>query len=88
MSNGLCLIKGCIVQQLASIVADKDCPIIFGDYNIIEEKVYITNKGIKGPDGKNTPTTMKIGSYNLFEIGAIVDCSNIGSHNKFEQRSE
>lgn len=29
---------------------------------------------------------MKIGNYNLFEVGSVVENSNIGDYNLFEQK--
>jgi carbonic anhydrase/acetyltransferase-like protein (isoleucine patch superfamily) len=42
---------GCIIHPAASIIAENG-PIIIGEYNIIEERSLITNKGIKGPGGE------------------------------------
>ncbi len=68
---------GCIVHPYATIKA-LGGDIYFGDYNIIEEKVEIINQ--KRNDGKGQPIkkTMKIGNYNMFEVGASVDSTDIG----------
>lgn len=84
----LCIALGCIVHPSASIVAENGCSIVFGDYNIIEERVSIIAKGVKDPEGNIQPVTMEIGSYNLFEIGTTMENSRIGSYNMFEMKSE
>ncbi|KAL4505104.1 hypothetical protein ABPG73_021951 [Tetrahymena malaccensis] len=76
-------LKGCIIHPNCTILAEGG-DIIFGDYNIIEERVSIVNKKSKDP-AKNK--NMFIGSYNLFEVGSKVDTSDIGNMNHFEPRS-
>ncbi|KRW99741.1 Trimeric LpxA-like protein [Pseudocohnilembus persalinus] len=75
--------KGCVVHPGSSITVQEGAgPIIFGDYNIIEERCYITNKVQKDGSVK----TMYIGNYNLFEVDSKINSSNIGDFNQFEPR--
>ena len=62
-------------------------PIIFGDYNIIEEKVRIVNK-VRGKDAQGKPIfkEMKIGNYNIFEAGCTVSSCTIGDMNEFSNK--
>ena len=47
----------------------------------------IVNKGMSRISTKGEDTkTMYIGNYNLFEVSAIVDTSDIGSYNVFEAK--
>ena len=79
--------KGCVVHPYARINAEQSGEIIFGDYNIIEDYVTITNNPSKNKEGKLEPKKMTIGSFNLFEVGcSITDCE-IGSYNEFGVRS-
>jgi UDP-3-O-[3-hydroxymyristoyl] glucosamine N-acyltransferase len=56
---------------------------MIGDYTIIEEQVRIWNQPRKDRDGNLVKQKMKIGSYNLFEVGAQVYSSDIGDLNEF-----
>mmetsp|Transcript_17698 Transcript_17698/g.2903 ORF Transcript_17698/g.2903 Transcript_17698/m.2903 type:complete len:112 (+) Transcript_17698:73-408(+) len=68
---------GCVMHIDCSLIAEIGA-IYFGEYNIIEERVRIVNNSIQG--------TMQIGSYNLFEVGCIVENSNIGNMNTISHR--
>lgn len=46
----------------------------------------IVNKGMSRPGGKDDSKTMYIGNYNIFEVSAIVDTSDIGSYNVLEEK--
>ncbi len=77
---------GCIVHPHCNIIAEGG-PIIIGNYNIIEERVTIINKGMtREKDGKADQKALYIGDYNLFEVGAIVDSSHIGCYNVLESK--
>ena len=75
----------CIVHPGCCIVAEGG-DITFGEYNIIEEKVRIINKARKDDAGKIIRRDMHIGSYNVFEVGAQVDSSDIGDLNEFQHK--
>lgn len=66
----------------ATIIAEGG-DIIIGDYTIIEEFVKIWNQPRKDKEGNLVKKTMKIGNYNLFEVGAQVYSSDIGDLNEF-----
>ena len=76
---------GCVVHPDCCIIAEPSTKIVFADHCIIEEKVRIINRVRLNEEGK--PIEMHIGSFNLFEVGCVVDSSNIGSYNLFEHRS-
>ena len=71
--------SGTVVHPLARIIA-KTGPIIIGDTNIIEEMVEIVNDG---PD----EAVMIIGSSNMIQVGARLDCLKMGNNNVVESRS-
>ena len=71
-----------IVHPGASIVAEGG-DITIGDYVIIEEKVRILNRLKKDEQGKPIRRDMKIGSYNVFEVYAYVENTDIGDLNEF-----
>ena len=81
---------GCIIHPDCSIIAEGG-PIIFGEYNIIEEKVRIINRAPRDPQGNvipgKKPVPMQIGNYNLFEVGTIIENSEIGNSNAFQHRA-
>jgi len=77
--------KGCIIHPSASIIADNG-PIIIGDYNIIEERTLIQNKGVREVSGQFTEATLEIGNFNLFEIESTIEYCKIGDCNKFEHK--
>lgn len=74
---------GSIVHPECSIRAES-APIVFGEYNIIEERVRIINKK---PEENPTASQMSIGGYNLFEVGCHIEYCEIGSFNVFEHRA-
>lgn len=78
--------KGCVVHPGCSILAEGG-DIIIGDNNIIEERVVIYNKAPKEKPPGWAPKTMRIGSFNLFEVGTFVETSDIGSFNMFQHRA-
>ena len=75
---------GTIIHPECSIKAES-APIIFGEFNIIEERVKILNRK---PEGNPSASQMVIGSYNLFEVGCQIEFSEIGSFNVFEHRAK
>lgn len=77
---------GCIVHPGANINAE-DGDIIFGDYNIVEEYARIINKARDDGKGNAVKKTMRIGSYNTFEVGSYVEASDIGDMNDFGVKS-
>jgi dynactin-6 len=60
--------EGCVVHNNATIQADGG-DIIFGEYCIIEDHVRIVNQPRRDRENNVVKKTMKIGNYNLFEIG-------------------
>lgn len=74
---------GTIIHPECSIRAES-ASILFGEYNIIEEKVKILNRK---PEENPNPAQMVIGSYNLFEVGCFIEFCEIGSYNVFEHRA-
>lgn len=66
----------------AQIIAEGG-DIIFGDYNIIEEFVKIINQPRKDKEGNVVKRPMKIGSYNLFEVGTQINSTDVGDLNEF-----
>lgn len=46
----------------------------------------IYNKAPKEKPPGWTPKSVRIGSYNLFEVGTIIETSEIGSYNAFQHR--
>lgn len=79
--------QGCVVHPECSLIAEAG-PIVFGEYNIIEEKVRIVNRIKRDEQGKPLPGgPMIIGSYNLFEVGTVIENAEVGSFNLFEHRS-
>ncbi|PWN38008.1 uncharacterized protein FA14DRAFT_22031 [Meira miltonrushii] len=70
---------GTIIHPTAFIqCVNENGKIVIGKDCIIEERVHIFHQG----EGE-----MKIGDKNLFEVGARIESSTIGSHNTFECRS-
>jgi dynactin 6 len=74
---------GTIIHPDCSIRAES-ASILFGEFNIIEERVRIINRK---PDDNPAPAQMTIGSYNLFEVGCHIEFCEIGSYNVFEHRA-
>lgn len=73
---------GTILHPDCSVRAES-ASIVFGEFNIIEERVRIVNRK---PSENSIPAQMMIGSYNLFEVGSQIDHCEIGSYNVFEHR--
>lgn len=74
--------QGSVIHPDCSIIAES-APIVCGEFNIIEERVRIINRK---PEINPTPLPLQIGSYNLFEVGAIIEYCEIGNYNVFEHR--
>jgi dynactin-6 len=77
---------GCIIHPQCTITAEGG-DIIFGDFNIIEEFVNIVNYSRKDASGNIVKKTMRIGNYNLFEVGAVIESTDIGDLNEFGVKS-
>jgi carbonic anhydrase/acetyltransferase-like protein (isoleucine patch superfamily) len=78
---------GCIVHPKARIIAEGDCNIIIGEYNIIEENVLIRAKPKYNPLTNNNETiTVYIGNYNHFKIGAILENTSVDSYNLLDYK--
>ena len=69
-----------------SIIAEGG-DIIIGENNIFEERVKIINRVRKDENGKPVKKDMYIGNFNVFEVGAQVDSSDIGDLNEFQHKS-
>lgn len=80
---------GCIVHPRAKIIAEGDCSIIFGEYNIIEENVVIKAAPRFNPLLNITETTtVYIGCYNHFKIGAVIENTSVENYNVIDYRSK
>ncbi|RTG87725.1 dynactin 6 [Schistosoma bovis] len=66
-----------IIHPKARIIAEAG-PIHIGSFNLIEEQVEIVNR-IPG-------SIMKIGDYNVFEVGAHCYALEVGDNNVFEAK--
>ena len=78
--------NNCIVHPGCCIMAEGG-DIIFGEYNIIEEKVRIINKVRKDEaTGKMVKKDMHIGSFNVFEVASQIDSTDIGDLNEFQHK--
>lgn len=78
--------EGCIVNPTCSIICEKkdeNFKIVFGDYNVIEERAVIMLRPGSEKDG-----VMRIGSYNTFGIKSYVLNTQVGDGNVFEARAE
>ena len=78
--------EGCIVHPGAQILAEGG-EIIMGDFNIVEEYARIVNQPRKDQQGNVVRRTMRIGSYNSFEVGCLVESSEVGDMNEFGVKS-
>lgn len=78
--------EACIIHPGCSIIAEGG-DIVFGDFNIIEEKVKIYNKLKKDELGRPMKKDMVIGNYNVFEVFSYVESTDIGDLNEFQHRS-
>lgn len=77
--------EGCIINPSCSIICeDKSKELIFGDYNIIEEKAIILIR----KDNKFKENQIKIGSYNIFGISSYLSDCSIGDCNIIEPKVE
>lgn len=75
--------EGCIINPSCSIICEhKDKEIIFGDYNIIEEKAIILVR----KDSKLDSNVIRIGSYNIFGIKSYVSDCEMGDCNVLEPK--
>lgn len=75
--------EGCIINPSCSIICeDKNKEIIFGDYNIIEEKAIILVKN----NSKIESNVIRIGSYNVFGIKSYVCDCELGDCNVLEPK--
>lgn len=61
-----------------AIINAKAGPILIGECNLIEERVTIIN---------NSKEPMKIGSYNVFEVGCYSEAPIVGDNNVLEYKS-
>ena len=78
--------EGCIINPTCSIICEKkdeNFRIVFGDYNVIEERAVIMFRPASDKDN-----VMKIGSYNTFGIKSYVLNTQVGDGNVFEARAE
>ena len=79
---------GCMVHPFSKIIAEGGSKIIFGDYNIIEEGVIIKACPKKNPKtGKEEPSTIYIGNYNHFKIGAYVENTSVQDYNIIDYKA-
>ncbi len=86
--NGNIIIDaGCIIHPKAKIIAEGDCSITIGKYNIIEENVIIRAVPIFNPQSNLKETfNLNIGYCNIFRVGCEVENSNIQNNNYFDYR--
>jgi len=79
--------QGCIIHPKAKIIAEGDCSIFIGKFNIIEENVVIRAVPKFNPQSnlKETVTVM-IGNFNIFKVGCEIENTNIYHHNVFDYR--
>ena len=78
--------EGCIINPTCSIICEKkdeNFRIVFGDFNVIEERAVIMFRPSSEKDN-----VMRIGSYNTFGIKSYVLNTQVGDGNVFEARSE
>mmetsp|Transcript_7591 Transcript_7591/g.8288 ORF Transcript_7591/g.8288 Transcript_7591/m.8288 type:complete len:165 (+) Transcript_7591:31-525(+) len=78
ISGNIAFGPGCVIHPGATIIAEKG-DIVFGAYNIIEERSVIVNKSGK---------TMNIGNYNHFQVGSSISSCEIGDLNEFLLKSK
>lgn len=78
---------GCIVHPRAKIIAEGDCSIIFGEYNIIEENVIIkATPKFNSLLNNNETVTVYIGCYNHFKVGCVIENSSVENYNILDYR--
>lgn len=78
--------EGCIINPTCSIICERkeeNFKIIFGDYNIIEERTVIVFKPTSEKEN-----VMRIGNYNIFGIKSYIGNSQIGDGNVIEAKAE
>ena len=81
--------NGCIVHPKATIIAEDGCNIIFGEYNIIEELVYIKAFPKYNSQLNNkVPTTIYIGNYNHFKVGCNLKHTSVENYKVLDIRVE
>ena len=79
----------CIFHPYCEITAEEGCKIIFGDYNIIEERVTIKAcPKIDPKTGKKENVTINIGNYNHFKIGSYIENTIIKDCNVIDYRAK
>lgn len=87
-----CKLEGPIVIGNSTVVHPKACisaeggSIVIGENNIFEEQS-VVKYGRVAADKKNRPSTLNIGSHNVFEIGCVVLAKVVGDNNIFEAKS-
>lgn len=69
---------GCVIHPECSLRAETG-RMMFGEFNIVEERVRLSNRKLGNQ-------TMNIGGYNIFEVGSVIESSDIGSCNVFQHR--
>lgn len=74
--------ENCIVHPGCAIIAEGG-DIVFGENNIIEEKVRIINKLKKDENGRPIKKDMHIGNFNVFEVDSLIENCEIGNLNEF-----
>ena len=80
---------GCMIHPYAKIITEGGSSIIFGDYNIIEEDVLIKAcPKINSKTGKEEPTSIIIGNFNHFKIGAHVENTSVQDCNVIDYRAK
>ncbi len=80
---------GCMIHPYAKIITEGGSSIIFGDYNIIEENVLIKAcPKINSKTGKEEPTSIYIGNYNHFKIGAHIENTSVQDCNVIDYKAK
>ena len=73
---------GCMIHPYSKIITEGGSSIIFGDYNIIEEGVLIKAcPKINSKTGKEEPSSIIIGNYNHFKVGAEIINTTVQDYN-------
>ncbi len=86
-SGNIFVDSGCIIHPKAKIIAEADCSIFIGKYNIIEENVIIRSVPKFNPQSNLKETvTLMIGNFNIFKVGCEIENTNIYHHNVFDYR--
>ena len=80
---------GCMIHPYSRIITEGGSSIIFGDYNIIEEGVVIKAcPKVNAKTGKEEPSSIYIGNYNHFKIGAEVINTSVQDFNIIDYRAK